>query len=321
MKLPSDLQALAEEQHGLVTRAAALRLGCSRRAFDHLRTSGILIEIGPKTSIFRFAGSPPSRNQQVMAAVLDAGLGGCVSHDSATALWRIPGYRVQPVHLWRVRGATDHPNRLGIQHRTRRLPEHHVTRIDGIPVTTPTRTLADQAARLQPGRMARLLDDAWGRRLTDHRRLEQMIDELSASGRTGLNLLRSLVAERGPDYQPPESNLERRLAHLLQRAGLDGFLRQVVAGDAEDVIGRVDFKHEGLPLVLEVQSDLHHALLVDRAADELRTKRLEAAGFTVLEIWEHDIWHHPDRVISRVREGCQRLRAGQAVSADLQPGA
>jgi hypothetical protein len=188
---------------------------------------------------------------------------------------------------------------------------HHVVLMRQIPITTPARLFVDQAGRLSETRTARLLDDLWGRNLLNFVLADRCIAELSRPGRTGLVLARTLLEKRGPDYRPPASNLERRVMHILEQAGHMQFVRQVDVGD-DDWIGRVDFRHAVLPLILEVQSELYHAGLSNEAADGHRLVRLRAGGFVVVELAEFDVWYRPDVVIAEVERGIREARARQA---------
>jgi len=70
-----------------------------------------------------------------------------------------------------------------------------------------------------------------------------------------------------------------------------------------------------LPLLIEVQSDLHHASLVDRANDSSRIRRLRYAGFIVVEVWENEVWHRPRVVASRVAEARAEARTRQSANS------
>jgi hypothetical protein len=300
------LRHITASQHSLVTRTQARGVGLTRRALQHLVDTGTLVVVTPK--LLRLGGAPVTPRQRALAAVLDAGTGGCLSHDSAAALYGLSGFRLDPLHVWRLRDRSDNPNRLAIQHVTRKLPSHHVLAFDGIPVTTPTRMLLDQAARLDLGWLARLVDETWAENLTNYYWIDTMLCHMSKQGRTGLTNLRTLADERGPAYRPPESNLERRVQFLLRRAGYEGFDRQVNVSDEAGFIGRIDMRHRLYPLALEVQSDRYHAFLTDARRDDARILRLRAVGLVVVEIREHDAWYQPQRVIDLVAQGIADAR-------------
>lgn len=300
------LARIAARQHGVLLRSQAQQCGLTNDAITHRIDRGRLVPLTP--SILAVAGSPDTRWRRAMATVLQAGSGGCLAFDSAAAIYDLPGYRLEPIHVWRIRDQTRRENPLGIQHKSRRLPEHHLRRIHGILSTTPTRMLADQAAVLPLGQLARLVDHTWGRGFTGHQPLVQMTDELRGRGRTGIPMLRALIDERGPHYRPPASNLERRVMRLLQDQGLGRFDRQIdITGDY-GWIGRVDFKHELYPLVLEVQSDLFHDGITDRSRDRSRFDALTDVGLVVVELWEFEVWHRPDQVLALVQHGIERAR-------------
>jgi very-short-patch-repair endonuclease len=167
-----------------------------------------------------------------------------------------------------------------------------------IPVTSPARTIFDLAGVLHPGRTERAPDNALARRLATVAGLSQVADELARQGRPGSWLMRRLLADRAGAYVPPESNLEARFHAVAKAAGLTLVRQQDVGGD--DWIGRVDFLDPQKRLVVEVDSDLHHSSMLDEAADTARDAALAGAGYTVIRISEHDLWHRPGEVVRRL---------------------
>ena len=75
--------------------------------------------------------------------------------------------------------------------------------------------------------------------------------------------------------------------------------------------GRVDFRHEVQPVILEVQSERYHAALSFRRDDEERRARLEDAGFVVVEAWDRQVWHAPGEVRAIANEGLLAASAKQ----------
>jgi very-short-patch-repair endonuclease len=55
-----------------------------------------------------------------------------------------------------------------------------------------------------------------------------------------------------------------------------------------------------LRLIIEVQSQRYHSSWANRRADAERIRRLEAEGYTVLVVWDHEIWHDGDVVVERL---------------------
>ena len=106
-----------------------------------------------------------------MAAVLACGEGAVLSHTSAAELWGIRRRvrrlsdaggtrRTGPVHVT-VPSTAGKRKRHGIVlHRSTTLIARHCTRRDGIPVTTPARTLSDLRPLLSPAQFAAAIREA-----------------------------------------------------------------------------------------------------------------------------------------------------------------
>ncbi|HSP03048.1 MAG TPA: DUF559 domain-containing protein, partial [Acidimicrobiales bacterium] len=67
-------------------------------------------------------------------------------------------------------------------------------------------------------------------------------------------------------------------------------------------IGIVDYCHRTRPLVVEINGEVFHSSLTDRAADEQRYRRLVAAGYEVLVVWEYDVFHQPHRIVRALEQ-------------------
>jgi len=78
--------------------------------------------------------------------------------------------------------------------------------------------------------------------------------------------------------------------------------REVDSGD-ELWCGRVDRMAHDLPFIVEIQSWMYHASLIDVTADAKRISALRSAGFVVAEIKDSTVWTRPREVVSTVREG------------------
>ena len=112
---------------------------------------------------------------------------------------------------------------------------------------------------------------------------------------------RQIINERGDDYVPPASNLESRVKELAEEAGLK-LRRQVDLGGDAHWDGRVDFFEDDVKLVIEVQSEAHHTSLSDMTADAIRRAKLEADGFSFMEVSDTDVWTRPWLVVDRIRQ-------------------
>jgi len=309
MSIDDALYALAARQHGVFAVEQAKGLGATRMMLRHRVAQHRLERL--TRHVLRIPGAPRTQLQQLLVAVLDAGPEAFLSADAAAATWKISGFSL--LHLrgrpdvTRPRGTLRRPNTLARVHEVLDLEPDHTTVLNGIPIATPTRVIFEIAASRHPQRAERALDSAWAKNLTSRRLLFRMLDDWADRGRAGTVLMRELLERLSKDYIPPASNLEARFVTLAERFGIGPFRRQVDLG-GEAWIGRVDFRHEHRPLVVEVLSHEHHAALVDEATDERRFAALAEAKFTVESIWDHEIWGNYRPAMERIRRAEADLR-------------
>lgn len=303
-----DLTDMAEQQHGLLTVAQARGVGLSEGAWRHLMDSGEWERVA--RGVVRRRGAPPTEEQHALAAVLSAGPSSFLSHHSGVGFWGVPGFRVTPFQVMSLRSRKT-ATELATVHLPRHLPDPFATTLNGVPVGRPALLLLQIASLVHPERLRRVLDNMWSRRLLSGPSVRAELAPLMHKGRAGTVAMRELLDSLPEDYVPPASNLEARFARILADAGLPGMRRQVDLGDGERWCGRVDFVAEGLPLIVEVQSERYHAALSDQLADADRRRRLEWAGFLVVEVPEFEIWHRRQSVVDRIRSarGVMRTHA------------
>lgn len=293
---------LASAQHGAVARRQLRAVGVDD---DHIRrrlAQTVLQAPSPRTIVV--AGSPDTIHRRLMVAALDVGPPAALSHATAAWIWDLPGFLPDEIHVTGRHSRTSHGRSdLAVLHQPRRLFDRHIVEVNGLPVTTPARTIFDLAnlAGANAAQIERLLDRAWSRRLLDHHAVQATLDDLAVRGRAGITLMRELLGRRPVDHAPTESNLEARFRDVLG-AHLGGQFRvQVNVWADVDWIGRVDFIHDDAGLVVEVDSTTYHTTITDRRRDEARQAKLEALGLRVLRVREHDLWHDPAGIVAAVR--------------------
>lgn len=301
-----EVAAVARRQHGVITFEQVLAEAPSLSAARH--------ELGrphwerATGAVHRIAGAPETDHQKVMIAVVGAGAGTVASHRTAAAMWGIRGEAMMPIHVTRLRDSNTLRPPATIVHQARYMAADQITVLDGIPITRPERVPFDLAnIGLPAARIERIVDRLWSDRLVSSRSLRRVKHSLPLRGFRGTALMRKILEARGEDWVPPASGLESRLMELLDRNGFDGYERQVDLG-GDEWVGRVDFVHRGRHIVIEVQSDRHHAALSSRRDDVRRLGRLAAAGFTVVTVWEDELWYRPGPFLGRLRRCEQRSR-------------
>lgn len=302
--LDAQIRRLAAAQHGLLASHQLRGLGISRSWVRHRLAAGELEVVSPR--VLRLVGSVATPRHDLMAAVLDAGVGAAASREAAAALWGLPGFWPGPLDVTRLRCSGRRRPGVGDAHETGFLPAHHVSTIDNIPVTSVARTLFDLAGvpGMSDRRLVRAVDNAISMSPPVLPRLHSALVELSRRGRPGVAIMRGLLDERPPGYVAPASGLEARVIELLAESGI-ATRRQVDLG-GEHWIGRVDLLVVGRPLVIECDSGLHHTSLSDRARDARRDEELGRLGFGIVRITDEETFHRPWVVAAKVLE---RLRA------------
>ena len=127
--------------------------------------------------------------------------------------------------------------------------------------------------------------------------VREVLDDVGARGKEGTAALRGVMAERPQDYRPPDSNQEARFQDLVRRVGIR-MRRQIDVG-GDEWLGRMDFIHERLPLIVQIDSELP-----TRPSSTLRrtneAEQLTAAGFIVRRFSDFQLWYRADEMIAEL---------------------
>ena len=98
--------------------------------------------------------------------------------------------------------------------------------------------------------MVTVVDDERGNRLYDEllrkglasmESIQRQVDREKGRGRNGVGVLRRMVEERSPEYQPSASEFQALVRRLLIRAGVP-FVEEYDVYDADGKSGCADFK-------------------------------------------------------------------------------
>lgn len=177
-----------------------------------------------------------------------------------------------------------------VVHVTRTLDPRDVTRKDGLPITTPARTLLDLGGVLGPGDLADALAEAEVLRLVTEPQLRHQIER--NKHHPGAKPLRAIL---GDDDR-------RRSKRALARGYLD-LIRQtdLPRPSIEHPIGlfRIDAYYEDARLAVELQSWTYHGTRSRFRRDAERTQYLDARGITVFPVTWEDVFETPMALIAR----------------------
>lgn len=282
------IAAIAGSQHGLITRDQLLAVGVGRGAINHRVARGRLHRVHRRVYLAGHPTAPPLARE--LAAILACGPDAVLSHRSAAYLWgmlRSSGDDVDVI----ISGRDG--RRPGMRvHRVRRLEARDRTIREGVPVTTPTRTLLDLADAVPTRELERAFEESHVRRLVDRRRLEALLAR--APGRHGAAVLRALLGrEAGPSLTRSEA--EARMLALVRAARLP---RPRINARVK---GReVDLLWDAQRLVVEVDGYAYHSSRSAFERDHLRDAELGAAGFRVMRVTWRLLVDQPEAVVARL---------------------
>ena len=219
-----------------------------------------------------------------MAAVLSCGPGAVLSHDSAAALWGFRTNQSRPIEVSIDGGKRSRPGI--VVHRRHSLA---ATQRHGIPVTTPTDTLVDLAARLKRRPLERAINEADRLDLVDPEALRASLDAVVP--RPGIATLRAILDRR--TFTLTDSELERRFLPIVRRAGLPKPPTQCRVNRF-----KVDFYWPTLGLVVETDGLRYHRTPAQQARDRIRDQAHTAAGLTSLRFTHAQVAFEPRHVES-----------------------
>lgn len=275
---------MARRQQGVVARRDLLRLGFSSREIERRIGRGRLHPVARGVySVGRRDLSPRGR---WMAAVLSCGAGACLSHRSAGALYGINEERPGRIDVSVPRaGKVERP---GIRVRSRpALSGREIGTLDGIPVTSPVRTLIDLAVELPTRHLLRAVNEA---DKLDAISVETLRAELEChTGQPGVKRLVALIDR--DTFVLTEEELERLFLPMAREAGLPLPETGVMVNGYE-----VDFFWPDLRLVIETDGLRYHRTPSAQAKDARRDQAHTAAGFARLRFTHWQVKHEPTYV-------------------------
>lgn len=196
------------------------------------------------------------------------------------------------VHVTTLRGRRH--VRAGMEvHLAKQIHSDDATEREGIPVTTPARTLFDLAELLRPRQLERVFDQAEQLQIFDLRALERVRNR--CNGRHALASLDALLSE----YQgslPTRSELERLCLDLLRESGMPMPVVNVILAGIE-----VDMVWHAQRVVLELDGYRYHRSRKAFERDRERNNILQLAGYRVYRATYRRLRNDTAEVIADLR--------------------
>jgi hypothetical protein len=280
----SVIAALAAMQHGVMARRQLLTEGVSDEAIKVRLRSQRLVRL--HRGVYAAGHDTLTAEGKWLGAVLACGPGAVLSHRAAAALhglraaWRDFKEVSAPRAVKRIPGV--------IVHRPRSLTAHDRTTVQGVPVTTVSRTLTDLADVVSARTLKQLLEQA------EILRLDATPQPIP--GRRGAGRLTRVLNEHGPHVSFTRSDLERRFLALIDAARLPPPLTNTTVDGME-----VDFCWPERRLVIETDGWETHGTRTAFRRDRRRTVALQLGGWTVVRFTYDDVAHEPGYVTRTLR--------------------
>lgn len=290
-----EVVELAERQAGAIGRRQLDELGVGTSTLRNWVARRHLERVAPR--VWRVVGAPPTWQQRQHVGLLCLGRMSWVSHEAAAqhhGFDRTPPDRVEFLVLRSNKN-------IALRERvrsTRRWGPTDEVEIDGLRVTSATRTILDLAnVRAHPDRIAAAIDTAVRLQLSSPEAIRTRLDAIRSRGRAGVVRIEQLLEHAGG-----HTMLERRFLELVDDFGLPRPATQVEFRDPDGrFVARVDFYFRDLDVVVEVTGKLGHSSPAERARDAQRRNELQELGQQVVEFTWEDVTERPGYVATTLR--------------------
>jgi very-short-patch-repair endonuclease len=245
-----------------------------------------VLACGRGTAVVHGGGGDPAAADEKWTSLLDR-WGAAISHRSAAVLWGLLPSVGEAVDV-SIPGYGGRSNRPGIRvHRSASLRSEEVTLNRGIPVTKPTRTIADL------------------RRTVSARRRRGVVSAKELRRATRQAEVLGLSLDPGLDSDRTRSELERDFLRLCRRHRLPEPEVNVGIGGL-----LVDFVWHGRRLVVETDGYRYHRGRRAFENDRDRDLRLRALGYDVVRFTDRQVTAEPKRVVTILRSALMPDAAG-----------
>jgi hypothetical protein len=219
------------------------------------------------------------------------------SHKTAAYMWDMSS--IEPKHAEIVTIRHERIVRRHPQiHESVDLEQRDVVMVDGIPTTTPVRTIVDLGATASSRYVEHCLDTALRLHMFDLAGVERFISRVARSGRNGIGTIRPLVEERVGWNTLTESPLEDLFRRLVSKSSLPMPVEQFHVFDGLREVCRGDFGYPDRMIVIELDSERWHMDPFTFQRDRHKQNELQALGWRVFRFTWRQLQDDPAHVLS-----------------------
>lgn len=302
------IASIAGRQHGVVSRRQLLELGLGESAIETALVRAYLLVLHP--GVYAVGHRSLTVHGRWMAATLAGGPGTALSHRSAGQLWGLVPRSSIEIEVTRPRKFR---RRAGIRAHFATLPSDEIRTVDGIPVTSPPRTMLDLAALSTARQLERAFNELEVRGLTDALSVPDLLERHPR--RRGTAALRELLASEAPGGIT-RRELEEAFVGLIDAHGLPR-PRFNASLTLRGRFFEVDCMWRRERLVVELDGRAVHGTRQAFEADRERDRILQAEGWRVTRV----TWRQVKSDAHAVANDLRRLLDGPTAAADRPPTA
>ena len=277
------IAAVAETQHGLITRAQLGALGATPKIIRVRLNRGTLHLVYP--AVYAVGHRPNTEEGRWLAAVLACGPGALLSHRSGAALWRVRNTASARIDV------TTHTRRgfsldaITVHRATTLRPEDRDT-VRGIPVTSLSRTIIDLATCVSQSSLEYAIHRAEAQRKLTPADLRYALERHTRV--KGTTAVRKIIGAAGHDLDAKtRSRWEVRFLEICRAHDIpDPKVNRWVPLDIPAGGLEVDFCWPAERVVVEVDEHASHRTIRARRRDPERDAALNAADWQVIRVGE-----------------------------------
>ena len=289
------IAAVAGRQRARISRGQLAAAGIADGTVTRLVARGALVREHPGVYVVAPRIEVPFGPET--AALLACGEGAVLSHRSAAHVWGLIQSPPSPVEVTAATRQTRDRHCVTV-HRSRTLLPRDLRVHQGLPVTSPARTLLDLAGVLTPRQLEWTVDQALLTRLTTLARLNDVLAR--AAGRRGAQHLRTIVEREGPSTRT-RSHPEGQFLALVRQAGLPAPEVNARAHGYE-----IDFLWRAENVALELDSWGFHRTRNAFERDRRKGAVLAAAGISVVRATDTQLESEPLQLVVRIAQTLAR---------------
>ncbi len=249
-----------------------------------------------RRGVYAFGHAELRRQGHVLAAVIAVGDDAVLSHRSAARQWGLRPWSGTFVEMSVLSRRGIRAKRDLRVHNATDLHPWEISKDEGLPLTTPARTLLDLAAVVPAHQLRRAVERAEQLEIYDHTAVSRVL--AAHPGRPGSPALKALLADLHDHGTTSMSRSD--LEALFLQLCLDHDLPRPQVNSYEN--GReLDFRWPDRRLVVETNGFWVHRSRDAFESDHERRLELEAAGWRVISLTWRQVVDRPHAIAGHIR--------------------